>query len=166
MWYQTHDSLITFNNGLGTLKTKPGRGNTGRMCWAGILSWGVLTHFWKVIKLSSVWYHMVESRSLNGSLLWVLRMRLARMDPPDLSSVLRMRVWGWPWLWSSFLVTHLRDRCGQCTWRVGAQRARRRGGVDSWKKFESFSFVVLHTVHSLIEQVKTISHLPRFPGLW
>ncbi len=29
MWYRTHDSLITFNNGLGPLKTKSGGGLKG-----------------------------------------------------------------------------------------------------------------------------------------
>ncbi len=44
MSYQTLDCLITFNNGLGPLKTKSGRGvsqgdgSGGGMCWAGILS--------------------------------------------------------------------------------------------------------------------------------
>ncbi len=43
---QTYDSLITFNNGLGLLKTKSEGGfqeSVGRNGW-GILSWGVLTH--------------------------------------------------------------------------------------------------------------------------
>ncbi len=40
------------------------------MCWAGILSWGVLTLFIKVTKLSCIWHHMVESSSLNGPLLF------------------------------------------------------------------------------------------------
>ncbi len=61
--------MITFNNGLGPLKTKS-RG--------GIPEWGdvldgdfvlrILTNFEKVIKLSYVRHHMVESRSLNGCL--------------------------------------------------------------------------------------------------
>ncbi len=45
-WYQTHDSLITFNNNgiwLGPLKTKSGGGFWGGS-WSGTLSRGIRTH--------------------------------------------------------------------------------------------------------------------------
>ncbi len=57
MWYRTHDSLITFNNGLRTLKTKSG---------GGFFILRGPNPFLKVIKLSCERYHTVESRSLNG----------------------------------------------------------------------------------------------------
>ncbi len=54
----THDSLVTFNNGLGLLKTKSGGGlqggsRLGGMCWVGILS---------------VVYYLASSRRVNDPL--------------------------------------------------------------------------------------------------
>ncbi len=91
MWCQPHDSLITFNNGLGPLKTKSGGGfhgggRVGRYDGRGFCLEGSYTHFQKAVKLSCGWYHMVESRSLNGPLkndvftfVWLLTYSLARM---------------------------------------------------------------------------------------
>ncbi len=74
MGYRTHDSLITFNNGLGPLKTKSGGGCSREgVRWGDVLGGDFVLRgpntFIKVTKLSCVQYHMVESRSLNGPLV-------------------------------------------------------------------------------------------------
>ncbi len=69
---RTHDSFITFNNGLGPLKTISGGGGFqggGRV--EGCVGWrycleGSEPIFLNGFILSSVWFNMVESYSLNG----------------------------------------------------------------------------------------------------
>ncbi len=67
---QTHDSLITFNNGLGPLKTKSGGGVPGRGREGDVLSGDFVLRgpnpFLKSDQSVMCQYHMVESRSLNG----------------------------------------------------------------------------------------------------
>ncbi len=85
MWYnKTHDNLITFNIGLGTLKTKSGGGRRWRMCWAGSF---VLRDpnpfFFKEIKLSRVWY----SHGWVTYYKWALNSQLYSTVPPPVSEV-------------------------------------------------------------------------------
>ncbi len=59
MWYRTHDSLITFNNGLGPLKTKSGGGFRGRGRVGGYVGRGSCPPNFANHILSDVWYGLV-----------------------------------------------------------------------------------------------------------